>query len=128
MNGQSNDAAERSAHVLRGGAAPAAEGLPSIIEWKNEKGQTVGAARGVVELRARVAELEAQLAAATAAPKARRKAAHERAARAIERELLRWDGLITDDFRTSVCDIAARAARAALAAAGRAAAKEKTHG
>jgi hypothetical protein len=51
MSEQSKDAAERSAHVTRG---PAAEGaaLHPILERKNEKGQTTGQLRVVVELRA----------------------------------------------------------------------------
>jgi hypothetical protein len=56
MSEQSKDAAERSAHVTRG---PAAEGaaLHPILERKNEKGQTTGQLRVVVELREENARL-----------------------------------------------------------------------
>lgn len=61
MTGQTNTAAERSAHVTRGGPAQSGDELHPVVEWKNERGQTVAAARGVAELRARVQELEAAL-------------------------------------------------------------------
>ncbi len=56
MSEQRNDAAERSAHVLRGGDAKAG-GLHPILETKNEAGQTVGQLRVVVELRTQNARL-----------------------------------------------------------------------
>lgn len=61
MSGQSKDAAERSAHVTRGASVPAGAGLHPVAEWKNERGQTVAAARGVVELRQENARLREAL-------------------------------------------------------------------
>jgi len=58
MTGQSNDAAERSAHVTRGGAGTASDALPPVVEWRNAAGQTVAAARGAAELRAENARLQ----------------------------------------------------------------------
>lgn len=60
---QTNDAAERSAHVTRGVVQSGGVVLPLIRETKNEKGQTVAQLECVVQLEARLARLRAACAA-----------------------------------------------------------------
>lgn len=62
MSGQSSSAAERSAHVTRGAAPSApAPSESTILERKNEAGQTVAELRVVAELRAQNERLRAAL-------------------------------------------------------------------
>lgn len=61
MSEQSKDAAERSAHVLRGDAPAQAEGLHPVKEWKTPEGKTMGQLRVVAEMQDRVRVLEEAL-------------------------------------------------------------------
>lgn len=69
-SGQSDAAAERSAHVVRGAAEGAAPRL--ITEWKGEDGRIYAALTGYIEKDRRIAELEAEVAALRAALEAGR--------------------------------------------------------